>query len=79
MAKNDHHVVSNPSGGWSVKRDGATRASRHFDNKETAINWGRKISQSCSSDLVVHRRDGTIQSKNNYGNDPCPPRDKDNR
>ncbi|MDX6280180.1 MAG: hypothetical protein QOH03_1251, partial [Kribbellaceae bacterium] len=33
MAKNSHHVVPDPKGGWSVKKGGAVRASRHFERK----------------------------------------------
>jgi len=28
MARKTHHVVPNPSGGWSVKKGGASRASK---------------------------------------------------
>ena len=29
------------------------------------------------TEVVVHRRDGKIRSKDSYGNDPNPPRDKE--
>jgi uncharacterized protein YdaT len=66
MAKKSHHVVPTPSGGWNVKKGGATRASRHFDNKQDAIQWGKQVSKNQKTDFVVHRKDGTIQSKENY-------------
>ena len=37
MAKNSHHVVPAPNGGWNVKKGGAERASKHFEKKEDAV------------------------------------------
>ena len=41
MARQTHHVVSNPDGGWDVKRGGGEKASRHFETKQEAIDGGR--------------------------------------
>ena len=76
MAKKDVHVVPAPAGGWSVKRTGAVRASRNFDLKAAAVDYGRKVSRSERSELVIHRKDGTIQQKDSHGKDPLPPRDR---
>lgn len=76
MASKSHHVVPSLSGGWSVKKGGATRASRHFDSKDAAISWGREVSKKEGSEFVIHKRDGTIQRKDSYGHDPMPPRDR---
>lgn len=62
-AKNSHHVVPNPNGGWSVKKGDASRASKHFDNKEDAIAWGESISEREGTEFVVHGRDGTIERR----------------
>jgi hypothetical protein len=75
MAKNSHHVVPDPKGGWSVKKGGAVRASRHFERKSEAESWGRKVSTEQGSELFIHKRDGTIQRKDSHGADPLPPRD----
>ena len=77
MAKNSHHVVPDPNGGWSVKKEGASRASKRFDQKRDAIVHARNISKDQGTEFVIHRRDGTIASKDSYGNDPNPPRDRD--
>lgn len=75
VAKKTHHVVPGPSGGWSVRKGGALRASKHFETKESAESWGRMISQQERSELVIHRRDGTIERKDTNGGDPHPPQD----
>lgn len=70
------HVVSNKSGGWDVKKGGAQKASKRFDTKLDAINYGRKLSRKAGSEFIVHGKDGKIQSADSHGGDPCPPRDK---
>jgi hypothetical protein len=37
MARKTHHVVPNPSGGWSVKKGGDSRASKTFDKMVTRV------------------------------------------
>ena len=75
MAKKSTHVVPDPNGGWSVKRGGASRASRRFENQRDAITYARNISRNEGAEFVIHRQDGTIRSKESYGRDPFPPRD----
>jgi hypothetical protein len=71
-----HHVVPNPSGGWYVKRGGASRASTHHDTKREAIDRGRDISRNQNSEFRIHNRDGKIARSDSHGNDPCPPKDR---
>lgn len=76
MGRDEHHVVSNPDGGWDVKRNGADRASGHFETKQEAVDQGRKISQNQGTEFIIHNRDGKISQSDSHGNDPCPPRDQ---
>jgi hypothetical protein len=76
MGREEHHVVSNPEGGWDVKRNGADRASGHFETKQEAIDAGRKISQNQNTELDIHNKDGKISNSDSHGNDPCPPKDQ---
>ena len=76
MARRDIHVVPAPSGGWSVMKTGAERASKNFDQKTAAVDYGRWVSRAERSELVIHKKDGTIQQKDSYGGDPLPPKDK---
>ena len=65
-----HHVVPNPDGGWDVKRGGGERTSRHFDNKQPAINYARDVSRNAGTELKIHNRDGKIGQSDSHGNDP---------
>ena len=61
------HVVLNPNGGWSVKRDGAIRASRTFAAKKDAISCGKEIARRLRADLFVHKEDGSIHESYSFG------------
>jgi hypothetical protein len=75
MAKQDtHHVVPNQDGGWDVKRGGGQKASHHTDTKAEAERIARDISKNQGTELVIHGKDGKIQSKDSHGNDPYPPK-----
>lgn len=73
MAKTSHHVIPAIQGGWSVKKGGAERASKHFEKQTQAIDWARNASKNAKSELVIHRRDGTIRQKDSHGADLLPP------
>jgi hypothetical protein len=75
MAKQDtHHVVPNQDGGWDVKRGGGQKASHHTDTKAEAERIARDISKNQGTELIIHGKDGKIQSKDSHGNDPYPPK-----
>jgi hypothetical protein len=69
-----HHVVSNPSGGWDVKRGGGERSSGHFDTKQNAIEYGRQVSRNQETELRIHNKDGRIAQSDSHGRDPNPPK-----
>jgi hypothetical protein len=75
MAKKSNHVVPSTSG-WSVKKSGADRASKIFDTKDKAVEYGRELSKNEKTELFIHKSNGMIQDRNSYGNDPNPPKDK---
>lgn len=74
MSKKEHHVVPNSDGGWDVKKNGAQRASGHFETKKEAVDWGRNLSRNQGSEFVIHNKDGKISNKDSHGNDPFPPK-----
>lgn len=70
MAKNEHHVVPNPNGGWDIERNGAKRVSGHFDTKQEAVDRAREISRNQGTELLIHNKDGRIGEKDSHGSDP---------
>jgi len=75
MGKRNQHVVPHKKG-WAVKREGSTRATKVTSIKKDAEKVARKIARNQRSELLIHGRDGKIQDKDSFGNDPCPPKDK---
>lgn len=76
MTKKTQHVIPNAEGGWSVKKGGASRATKVFETQVSAINYAKEVAKNTSSELYIHKKDGKIREKSSYGKDPCPPKDK---
>ncbi|MBV7439959.1 DUF2188 domain-containing protein [Weeksellaceae bacterium TAE3-ERU29] len=76
MPRKSNHVVPSKGIGWSVKKSGASRASRNFTTKEQAVKYATQLSKNERTELYIHKSNGMIQNKNSYGNDPYPPKDK---
>mgnify|MGYP005844457793 CR=1 FL=1 len=53
------HVLKRESG-WAVKKEGAQRATKVYSTKEEAVKSAEK-SRKSGSDVVVHKKDGSIQ------------------
>jgi uncharacterized protein YdaT len=63
----DHGVDILPDGNqWQVKTRGAKQASDVFDLKEDAIARGKTIAKNKQTELVIHRKDGTIEETYSY-------------
>ena len=68
------YVGPNEGGNWGVKGQGARRALKNFENKNDAVNFGRKIAKNADlGQLKIQKRDGTFQKEYTYGKDPFPP------
>lgn len=77
MAKRNQHVV--PLGnGWAVKGEGNSKYTAITEKKGDATSIARDIAKNNKSEIVIHGRDGRIQDKDSYGNDPKSIKDKVN-
>ena len=60
--------------GWRLEHP--TRTVDTYDTKALAVSWGRRKARNLwefgdtPSQLVVHGRDGRIQTEHTYGHDP---------
>ncbi|WP_288557569.1 DUF2188 domain-containing protein [uncultured Lactobacillus sp.] len=73
--KKTQHIVHNNGGGRNVKASGASRATKHFETKASAIDYGRNIAKNQHTELFIHGKNGRIQSRDSYGHDPFPPKE----
>lgn len=72
MSKNQHVV---PKGGqWAVKGAGNERATKVVETQKEAIKIAREIAINQQSELIIHKKDGTIRNKDSYGTDNFPPK-----
>ena len=76
MIRKTHHVLPEKSGNWVIKKGGSYRASKYFDTKRDAINWGRTVSRNQKTEFIIHNKDGKIQKADSHGNDPYPLKDR---
>ncbi len=62
---------------WAVHGEGNQRDTKIFDRQSDAAAYARDIAINQKSEVIIQSRNGQIRSKDSYGNDPCPPRDKE--
>lgn len=69
----NQHVVPHEKG-WAVRGEGSSRAEVVTETKQEAVEAARKLAQAQRSELVIHGKDGRIQTKDSHGHDPYPPK-----
>ncbi len=74
MAKNIHTVYNSDRERWENKAEGKNDPLSTHRTKENALNAGEKIAETKHVEHFIHGKDGKIQERNSYGNDPFPPR-----
>jgi hypothetical protein len=72
MASNRYvlHVTPNANG-WEVKQQGSDETEWLVDDKDNAVNHARELAKANQpSQIVIHTRDGRIETEHTYGDDP---------
>ena len=75
MAKGKNQYVVPTQGGWGVKGEGNNKLTVKTDIKADALKIGKEIAKNQQSELTILGKNGKIQNKNSYGNNPFPPND----
>jgi hypothetical protein len=60
-----------PRGGWQNKVEESRRAANVHLTKAAAEAKGREMAMARKTEHVIQDRDGKIQRRNSYGNDPA--------
>ena len=68
MKKNQHAVPHNKK--LAVKGEGNEKYTKIVSTQKEAIAVAREIAKNQQSELVIHKKNGTIRDKDSYGNDP---------
>lgn len=74
MSKNQ--FVVKHGNDWAVKGANNSRVTRVVTTQKQAIEIARDIARNQHSEMRVQGMDGRFRTCNSYGNDCCPPRDK---
>ncbi len=75
MAKGKNQYVVPTKDGWGVRGEGNKKLTVKTETKAEAQKIGTSIAKNQQSELTILKKDGKIQNKNSFGNDPCPPID----
>lgn len=63
-----YRVEARPNGEWSVTADGASRASGVYKVKDEAVRNAELLANSQKpSQVLVYKRDGTVQTEQTFG------------
>ena len=73
MAKGKNQWVVPTDDGWGVRSENSDRLTRRTNTKDEAIEIAKEIAKNQQSELIIQKKDGTIQARNSYGQDPYPP------
>jgi hypothetical protein len=63
-------VEPRKGGEWAVQKDGTKRASKVEPRKQDAVDRARSQAKREKTELVIKGKDGKIQKKDSFGNDP---------
>ena len=64
-------------GRWTVKESGSKEPVSTHRTQELAIQNAEKLARENQSELIVRGRDGQIRSKDSFGKDSNPPKDRE--
>ena len=78
MGKGKNQWVSpTQNGNWKVHGEKSKKATAIYETQKEAEARAREIAINQKSEVIVQGKNGRIRSKDSYGNDPCPPLDKE--
>lgn len=60
-------VTPHSDGGWAVQSEDAKQPSDVFDTKPEAVKRGKEIAQNKGTQLIIHKQDGSVDEKIQYG------------
>jgi hypothetical protein len=75
MARRQTYHVTSRGDEWQVKKAGQQQPVSTHHKKERAVEKAKELAKDAPlGQVVIHRRDGQIQTEHTYGQDPYPPK-----
>ncbi len=57
------YVSPHPDGGWQVKLEGSSKATKRFKTKAEAEEYARELAKKQGTQVVRKKKDGSFQKK----------------
>ncbi|WP_283152399.1 DUF2188 domain-containing protein [Guptibacillus hwajinpoensis] len=65
--KTIYHLQSGKTGSWEIKKEGAKQATKTFETKAEAYQYGRSLcDENRPSELIIHQENGQIEDHSLY-------------
>ena len=79
LAMPKKNVIVGPAGPgkWTVRESGRKEPVSTHRTQGAAIDKAKPLARKNESELIIQGRDGEFRSKDSYGKDPNPPKDKE--
>ena len=61
--KKKQFVSPHPDGGWQVKLEGSSRATKRFDTKAEAEKYAKELADKQGTSYLRQKKDGKMQKK----------------
>lgn len=74
MKRNQYVVKSGEE--WGVRGENNPKLTKRTSTQAEAIAYATKIAKNQKSELRIQDSNGKFHKCNSYGNDTCPPKDK---
>jgi uncharacterized protein YdaT len=69
--RKSYHVLPAKAGVWLVRTEGSSSSSNTYRTKAEAVSGAKEIAKrQTHSQVIVHKRDGKVQTEYTYGGDP---------
>jgi uncharacterized protein YdaT len=62
----DRYVIPYKENLWAVKKEGAARVEKSFDNKQEAVKAARKKARDANASITIQTRTGKVQQRMSY-------------
>jgi uncharacterized protein YdaT len=62
----DRYVIPHEGNNWAIKKEGAERVEKVFDNKKDAVQQARKEARSSNASLTIQKKSGRVQQRVSY-------------
>ena len=72
----DNYHITKTDNGWSLKKQGADRASKTASTKAEIIKLAREFLDGKTASLKIHREDGTLEEERTFPRSADPSKSK---